>query len=277
MPVGTIYVPVAGTGEAPQEYSTPGAAILDLQAVSADFDGSGASGDFRPAVQLLDSTGNVMATVVGETVTAGDSASVTFAPFLRAPSGQTCGGSIDSTQTVGNTCGVHSVGVGSGRVLTSDGADGSSWLSPAAVHSNSAFENVATFPNAQSVAAGANTALALAHVSQSALLNFTTPTLPTIRVTGRYIITVPVIGEAAATTRNHFTLSLLVNAAAIGNKTMLQESYSPVLADQTYATVTWAGPLLVGDSLQVKVHNNDTVARNFDILYLSVERPLITF
>lgn len=198
-------------------------------------------------------------------------------PISPCAGGGSCDSLIDSTETAGDVCGVHSVGVGSGRVLTSDGADGSRWLSPAVVHSNSAFENVATNPNAQAVAAGANTALALAHVSQSALLDFTTVTLPTIKVTGRYVITVPVIGEAAATTRNHFTLSLLVNAAAIGNKTMSQESYSPVLADQTYATVTWAGPLLVGDSLQVKVHNNDTVARNFDILYMSVERPLITF
>lgn len=85
MPVGTIYVPVAGTGAAPQTYNTPGASILDLQAVSADFNGSGAGSDFKPAVQLLDSSGHVMATVVGETVTAGGSASVTFAPFLRSP------------------------------------------------------------------------------------------------------------------------------------------------------------------------------------------------
>lgn len=84
MPAGTIYVPVSGDGAAPQTYDTPGAAVLDLQAVTATFDGTNASGDFLPAVQLLDSSGHVMATTVGGVVAAGDSAEYTFAPFLRA-------------------------------------------------------------------------------------------------------------------------------------------------------------------------------------------------
>jgi hypothetical protein len=89
MAAGTIYVPVAGDGEAPQSYTVPGAAILDLEAVTAYFDGTGAGTDWLPAVRIYDSSGHLMAQTVGETVAAGDGAQVTFAPFLNQPTTET--------------------------------------------------------------------------------------------------------------------------------------------------------------------------------------------
>jgi hypothetical protein len=98
MPSGTLYVPLAGDGFAPQAYTVPGTVELDLTAVRADFDGSGASGDFFPVVEILDSSGNIMAQAVGSTVAAGGSASVTFAPFLRSAAAAAGGGIQFDTQ-----------------------------------------------------------------------------------------------------------------------------------------------------------------------------------
>lgn len=77
------------TGAAPEDYLVSGAADIDLLSAAAEFDGTGAGADFQPAVQILDESGQVVATALGSTVTAGDSASVTFAPFLRGPGGGT--------------------------------------------------------------------------------------------------------------------------------------------------------------------------------------------
>lgn len=80
---GTSFIQVSTSGGAPEDYLVSGASLLGLQTASATYDGSGAGGDFLPALQILDEVGRVTMTVFGSAVTAGDSAYVTFAPFLR--------------------------------------------------------------------------------------------------------------------------------------------------------------------------------------------------
>jgi hypothetical protein len=80
---GTTFVKVTSSQSTPEDYLLSGAASLDLLAVRAEYDGSGAAGDFLPVVQIVNEAGEVMLTFVGEKVTAGDSASITFAPFLK--------------------------------------------------------------------------------------------------------------------------------------------------------------------------------------------------
>jgi hypothetical protein len=91
---GTLFVKVTQTQATPEDYLVSGAAAIDLLAVRAVFDGSGAGGDFVPVVQIVNEANEVMLQCVGETVTAGDSASITFAPFLRTAAAASPGGGI---------------------------------------------------------------------------------------------------------------------------------------------------------------------------------------
>lgn len=100
---GTVSINVPRSGAAPEDYEIGGAADFDLLAARAVYDGTGAAGDFLPAFQILNAAGQVMATVFGDTVTAGDSAEVTFAPFLRSQNGGRIGG--DSRGVYGNGAG----------------------------------------------------------------------------------------------------------------------------------------------------------------------------
>jgi hypothetical protein len=90
---GTLFVKVASTQGTPEDYLLSGAASQDLLAVRADYDGGGAAGDFLPVVQIVNEADEVMLTFVGEQVAAGDSVTVTFAPFLRGQTSTTPGGS----------------------------------------------------------------------------------------------------------------------------------------------------------------------------------------
>jgi hypothetical protein len=82
-------VPIGNLGEsdAPLTYTVPPSFSFTLMGVRASFDGGGAAGAFLPCVQLISDSGQVMAQTIGSAVAAGDSADVTFAPFLRGASG----------------------------------------------------------------------------------------------------------------------------------------------------------------------------------------------
>jgi hypothetical protein len=91
---GTLQILGLGTSHVPLEYQVAGGQVLDLIAVNADFDGAAAGVNFEPVVEIVSDAGEVMARGVGPTITAGSSASVTFAPFLRS-AGSSSGGGID--------------------------------------------------------------------------------------------------------------------------------------------------------------------------------------
>jgi len=77
----------AGTADAPLDYRVPNAQEILLKAVNANFDGSGAAGDFLPAVVIESDGGVVIARAIGQAVTAGDSAEVSFFPRVGSGSG----------------------------------------------------------------------------------------------------------------------------------------------------------------------------------------------
>lgn len=91
--MATKFIRVPMSDGAPEDYPISGAADIDLLSAAANFDGSGAIVDFQPAIQVLDESGQIVATALGSVVAAGDSAEVTFAPFLRPPFGTTPSGS----------------------------------------------------------------------------------------------------------------------------------------------------------------------------------------
>jgi hypothetical protein len=89
---GTLQILGLGTSAVPLDYNVAGNQSLDLIAVKADFDGTASGVDFQPVVEILSDANHVMATGVGQTITAGDSATVTFAPFLKATTGSSPSG-----------------------------------------------------------------------------------------------------------------------------------------------------------------------------------------
>jgi hypothetical protein len=88
----TTQIAGLGTSDAPQDYAVVSSQVFELLAVTATFDGSGAAGDFLPCVEIITDSGHSLGTCVAGTVTAGDSAEVTFAPFLKAASSGGGGG-----------------------------------------------------------------------------------------------------------------------------------------------------------------------------------------
>jgi hypothetical protein len=77
-----IYTP--GPNDAPLKYTVPGTQRMIPRAFQALFDGSGASGDFVPAVVIRSQAGHVIArAILDSTITAGDGAEVSWFPGVK--------------------------------------------------------------------------------------------------------------------------------------------------------------------------------------------------
>lgn len=75
-------------GNAPLTYTVTEPGTVDLQSIFARFDGSGAGGSFKPVVTIRAQNGAILARVFpSQDLAAGDTADVTFAPFLRDSAG----------------------------------------------------------------------------------------------------------------------------------------------------------------------------------------------
>lgn len=76
---------VAGAaGAAPTSFEVAGLDNAVPVVISAEWDGSGAGGDFHPCVSIYSDDGRLMSrTGVEITLAAGDTAEVTYAPFLK--------------------------------------------------------------------------------------------------------------------------------------------------------------------------------------------------
>jgi hypothetical protein len=82
-------------GGLPATYTVPPGAELVLQSVFADFNGAGASGTFLACLSILSQDNVVMARVFPDTQLAvGDTAEVSYAPFLRAAAAAAAGADL---------------------------------------------------------------------------------------------------------------------------------------------------------------------------------------
>lgn len=80
----STQVITAPTGDTPQAYKVTGTGAATPQVISAHWDGNGAAGEFMPCVSFYSNDGKLMGRFGTEnTVAAGDSARVTYGPFLR--------------------------------------------------------------------------------------------------------------------------------------------------------------------------------------------------
>ena len=80
-----LAINLPSVSSAPSDYVVPGSQEIEIQTVTATFDGTGASGAFLPALQIISDGGITMATFVDTSVSVakGGSAEVTFGTFLR--------------------------------------------------------------------------------------------------------------------------------------------------------------------------------------------------
>lgn len=81
-----------GTQAAPAQRVTKDNEVLTLLAVDATFDGTAAAGSWVPALQIVSDAGVEVGTFpLADSLAAGDSARITFAPFLGRGSGSGTG------------------------------------------------------------------------------------------------------------------------------------------------------------------------------------------
>lgn len=86
MPNRTQLIFSDNPGAVPATYTVPPSMDLVLQSVVVKWDGSGASGAFLPVLAVRSQDGQLVGRFhPGSQVEAGDTATVTYAPFLRAP------------------------------------------------------------------------------------------------------------------------------------------------------------------------------------------------
>lgn len=124
-------VSVPGSGAAPLPLTIAGAQEIILRAAFASFDGTTAASSYLPALRITSPSGQEVGTYPVDTaVSAGASADVSFAPFLRNPAGSSppvTGGGLPNavmiktnTQTIaGNT--VAQITLDSTTFATTDG------------------------------------------------------------------------------------------------------------------------------------------------------------
>jgi hypothetical protein len=77
---------------APSTYQLAAGEAFEPESVTATFDGSGAAGSFMPTLSVYAQSGELIARSPAASLSAGDSAEVTFAPLLRAAASAAAGG-----------------------------------------------------------------------------------------------------------------------------------------------------------------------------------------
>jgi hypothetical protein len=83
----TVQITGLGTEPAPLDYLVKDSQVIGLETVIATFDGSGVGSAFVPCVQIITDSGHILASCPAAAAAAGDVVEVTFAPFLKQPSG----------------------------------------------------------------------------------------------------------------------------------------------------------------------------------------------
>lgn len=118
-----VQIADTSSGDAPHDYTVPSSADFILKAAYGVFDGTLASGNFLPTLEIVSDSGHTIARSVGQQVTAGGSAEVSWFPFAPpASSGggggiteiESTDGSITVTDPTGPTVDLTGAGGGGG-------------------------------------------------------------------------------------------------------------------------------------------------------------------
>ena len=95
-----VIIEPVQSGPAPLAYNLADRQPLEVLAVHADYDGTGAGGSFKPAVSFYAPDGKKLGTFTADTITAGSTGSVTWFPFAPPSS---AGGTTDPLAVHFNT------------------------------------------------------------------------------------------------------------------------------------------------------------------------------
>lgn len=178
MPRATIIEP-QNEGEAPLSYQLSPGQTIETLAVAADFDGSGAAGDFLPTLSMYAQDGRRLGTFSAQTtVVAGNSEQVTFFPFAPPASSGGTGTVTEITSTD------FSIQVTNpfGPIVNLSG------FQPVTEEEIVAF-------GAVSVPALGGFNVAFSHVSGATLLEYSTPAAPTFLGFGAYTFTLDIVAS----------------------------------------------------------------------------------
>ena len=161
-----------GIGAAPQSYTVPNATEIVPRVVNATFDGSGAAGSFLPTLEIVSDGGVVIARCpTASAVGAGGSAEVSF-----FPNGDNAAGA--------GTSAITSVTSPLGTITVTNPLGPNVQLETAALSGAQEFVDALAF---QTISGGTASA-SWSHVSGAALLDYTTPTAPTVINSGIYFL-----------------------------------------------------------------------------------------
>jgi len=252
--VETLEIASLPSGGAPISYTVSGDQVFDLIGVRAVFDGTGAGGNFLPCVQIKSAAGHILSQSIGSSVTAGGSADVSFAPFLRSTGGGGGTGTIsDITSTDGSVTITNPTGP------TTD-------LSAHGIQFAAGYYN----SNSLTVGSGSSANFHINHVFGATPLNLATPFAPTIVTTGVYAFTVDI----------QSTTNL---AAGRSSDAVLSLNTPQVTSIESYVTGPTGGALVAfglagtslmsaGDNLTVSMGNFDTVNVTYQIIAMTVQR-----
>lgn len=240
-------------------YVTTAAQSIEVTSGVATFNGSGAASDFVPALSFYDPNGNLLARAVAQsTVTTGTSSEVSFFPFVFASSTTTPAGALSVTDGITTVTPTTNLDFTSGATVTSGGAG----IANVAISGGGFVPNAAVGQYsvaAVSIASNGSSNGSFVYGFGAALLNLTTPTLPTVTTRGVYAMMASFQGDAAFTEGYALWGHAYMNGGTGAEGFQAPQTQSPTIGP--LGTITVVCPMNAGDSLGVTLTNRDTSSR----------------
>jgi hypothetical protein len=237
-------VTIAGaSGPAPQSYEVPNSTEIIPRVVRATFDGTLAASAFFPTVQIISDGGVVVGEVTTDTaVSAGGSASVTFAPFLRAAAAG--GGGITSITSADGSIVVTNPG---GPVTDLAGFKG-----------QTTYEFLSS--NTMTLANGAAGTFTWTHANGSSLLDLTLSSAPLVKTAGMWAAVASTRVTANFTAGGYAGVSMGMGDGGVSNQTgnMFLPNAGPTASE--FYTLTMVHYMSSTARISLSVFNNDGAA-----------------
>lgn len=218
-----VQIADTSSGDAPHDYTVPSSADFILKAAYGVFDGTLASGNFLPAIEIVSDSGHTVARSVGQQVTAGDSAEVSWFPF--APPASSGGGGSGITEIVddGGITVIDGTGPTVGIAVTTPLVGRQEQLAVAG----------------QLINAGTGAELSWSYNAGATFLDLTTPTAPKITTTGLYAFSLYVNDIPGLLPPTDSLVEIQCDVAGTAMRGWLARPTTNTLMDeQTFAAIT---------------------------------------
>lgn len=233
-----------GTDAAPESYEIPGAQEIILKAVTATYDGTNASGDFIPTLQIIAPNGSILASCPTSTpVAAGASADVSWFPRSGVASGGGGSGITEIESTDGSVTIASPFGPTSDLMVN--------------------FPPPPVFGATIEVVTGGLTALAgsvnfVTFTGGGSLLDLTTPNNPLIIAAGAYLIGVVLTLTIGGTVTSQYLRWSLATGGTVGG-IVVSGSTHPVAANKpSDSNLFYASNFSANEGITVEVVNDDS-------------------